>query len=143
MRRDYFTVDVQTDPDDDGHPTVSITYDGPDGLLEERLNTETGTLDASTIDVTFRRQPDSDSGVLSLTNRFTGEYVLETKATFEEISSLVTAAKDRADEDGQYQVRLTGSDGKSLVYEKHTLLVYDHDGGLLRQQSLIPGGVEL
>jgi len=29
------------------------------------------------------------------------------------------------------------------VYDKGTLLVYDADGSLLRQRSLIPGGVEL
>jgi len=38
---------------------------------------------------------------------------------------------------------LTDSDGKSLVYEKEILLVYDEEGSLLRQRSLIPGSVEL
>lgn len=143
MRRDYFTVDVQHDPDDDGTPTVSIDYDGPDGALRERLTTATGgTLDASEIDVAFRRQADSDSGVLSLTNRLTGEFVLEVEAASDDLAALVAAA-ERHDGDGTYEVRLTDSDGKSLVYEMSTLLVYDHDGDLLRQRSLIPGGVEL
>ncbi|WP_135302691.1 DUF5793 family protein [Haloarcula amylovorans] len=142
MRRDYFTVDVQSDPDD-GTPTISIDYDGPAGVLRERLTTGTeGTLDAGEIDVVFRRQADSDSGVLSLTNRLTGEFVLEVSADTDDMTALVTTAEGRED-DGQYEVRLTDSDGKSLVYEKRTLLVYDHDGSLLRQRSLIPGGVEL
>ncbi|MDS0276858.1 DUF5793 family protein [Halomicroarcula sp. S1AR25-4] len=143
MRRDNFTVDIDSKPDDDGTPTISIDYDGPSGALRERLTTTTdGTLDADEIDVAFRRQAGADSGVLSLTNRLTGEFVLEVAAAVDEMQALVTAA-ERRDDDGEYEVRLTDSEGKSLVYEKRTLLVYDHDGSLLRQQSLIPGGVEL
>ncbi|WP_276271645.1 DUF5793 family protein [Haloarcula litorea] len=143
MRRDYFTIDVQHDPDDEGTPTVSIDYDGPDSALRERLTTATGgTLDASEVDVAFRRQADSDAGVLSLTNRLTGEFVLEVEAATDDLAALVDAA-ERREGDGSYEVRLTDGDGKSLVYEKSTLLVYDHDGDLLRQRSLIPGGVEL
>ncbi|MFC7077599.1 DUF5793 family protein [Haloarcula halophila] len=140
MRRDYFTVDIESESPD-GTPTVRIDYDGPDGELRERLTTGADVLDASEIDVTFRRQPDASTGVLSLTNRLTGEYVLEANATTELVDSLIEAAEDR--EDGHYEVRLTDSTGKSRVYEKRTLLVYDHDGSLLRQRSLIPGGVEL
>jgi hypothetical protein len=143
MRRDHFTVEVQSDPDDDGTPTVSIVYDGPSGTLRERLATvDGGTLDASEIDVTFRRQSAEPTGVLSLTNRHTGEYVLEANVDPDELLAVVDAAEAH-DEDGTYEVRLTDSEGKSLVYEKQTLLVYDHDGSLLRQESLIPGSVEL
>jgi len=35
-------------------------------------------------------------------------------------------------------VRLVNADGASTVYDKGTLLVYDADGSLLRQRSLIP-----
>ena len=143
MRRDYFTVAVRSDPPDEGAPTVSIDYDGPAEILGERLTTGSSTLDAGEIDVTFRRQADSDDGVLSLTNRLTGEYILEAAVPADEMDALVEAADDRAEEDAQYELRVTDQAGKSLVYEKHTLLVYDHDGSLLRQQSLIPGGVEL
>ncbi|MBV0923161.1 hypothetical protein KTS45_03015 [Halomicroarcula limicola] len=141
MRRDHFTVDVESEHD--GTPTISIDYDGPADGLRERLTTGTdGTLDAGEIDVVFRRQADSDGGVLSLTNRLTGEFVLEVPADTDDVTALVSAAEGRED-DGRYEVRLTDSDGESLVYEKRTLLVYDHDGSLLRQRSLIPGGVEL
>lgn len=142
MRRDNFTVDIDSEPDD-GTPTISIDYDGPSGTLRERLTTTTdGTLNADEIDVTFRRQAGADSGVLSLTNRLTGEFILEVVADTEAMQALVSAA-ERHDADGEFEVRLTDGDGKSLVYEKRTLLVYDHDGSLLRQRSLIPGGVEL
>lgn len=143
MRRDYFTVDVQTEPSDDGPPTITIGYSGPAGGLRERLSAEDGTLDASEVDVTFRRQPGETDGVLSLAARVTGEYILEAMAPADEVLELVTAAESSGDDDGTYEVRLTDSEGKSLVYEKRTLLVYDHDGSLLRKQSLIPGGVQL
>ncbi|MFC6865397.1 DUF5793 family protein [Halomicroarcula sp. GCM10025817] len=141
MRRDYFTVDVEPDPTDGGKPTIRIDYSGPTEGLRERLSTATGTLDADEIDVTLRRQPGDEDGVVSLSTRLTGEYILEAAAPTEAILALVSAAEDR--EDGTYEVRLTDSEGQSIVYEKRTLLVYDHDGSLLRSQSLIPGGVQL
>mgnify|MGYP000041246912 FL=1 len=141
MRRDYFTVDIQASATDNDDPTIAIVYDGPTGELRERLSkVDDGTLDGEEIDVTFRRQPESD-GVLSLTNRLTGEYIFEATAPTAEIDALVSTAD--AQEDPQFTVRLTDDEGESRTYEMRTLLVYDHDGSLLRGQSLIPGGVEL
>jgi VCBS repeat-containing protein len=141
MRRDYFTVDIQASATDNDDPRIAIVYDGPTGALRERLNkVDGGTLDGEEIDVTFRRQPESD-GVLSLTNRLTGEYVFEATAPTADIDALVSAAD--AQEDPQFTVRLTDGEDESRTYEMRTLLVYDPDGSLLRGQSLIPGGVEL
>jgi len=143
MRRDYFTVEVQSDPDDDVMPTISIDYDGPSGSLRERLTTADGSiLDGDELDVTFRRQTDEEQGVLSLTNRLTGDFVLEATVDPREVLDLVDAAQSRPGE-SRFELRLTDGEGKSLVYEKGTLLVYAHDGNLKRQESLIPGGVEL
>jgi len=139
MRRDYFTVDVQQRSEDDG-PTIGIEYDGPSGELHDRLRRGGSTLDADDIDVTFRRQPDTETGVLSLTDRVTGEFILEVTADIAAMDELVETAQNH---DGEYAVELTDDDGKSLLYSKETLLVYDHDGSLLRQRSLIPTGVEL
>jgi len=139
MRRDYFTVDVKQRPAD-GSPTISIDYDGPAGVLRDRLRRAGTTLDADDIDVTFRRQPDTETGVLSLTDRVTGDFVLEVTAGSQAIDELVETAQNQ---DGEYAVGLTGDDGSSLSYTKETLLVYDHNGSLLRQRSLIPTGVEL
>jgi len=141
MRRDYFTVDIQASATDNDDPMLAIVYDGPTGALRERLTkVDGGTLDGEEIDVTFRRQPESD-GVLSLTNRLTGEYVFEATAPTGDIDALVSAAD--AQEDPQFTVRLTDGEDESRTYELRTLLVYDPDGSLLRGQSLIPGGVEL
>jgi VCBS repeat-containing protein len=141
MRRDYFTVDIQASAADNDDPLIEIVYDGPTGALRERLSkVDGGTLDGEDIDVTFRRQPETD-GVLSLTNRLTGEYVFEATAPTADIDALVSTAE--AQEDPQFTVRLTDGEGESRAYELRTLLVYDPDGSLLRGQSLIPGGVEL
>ena len=142
MRRDYLTVDIDPDPSD-AIPTMAIDYDGPSGGLRDRLtSTADATFESGELDVAFRRQRGEDAGVLSLTDRLTGEFILEVTVPEPELARLVDAAQD-TDTDGEYAVRLTDSEGKSLVYEKRTLLVYDHDGGLLRQRSLIPGSVEL
>ncbi len=136
MRRDYFTVDFRHEPTE-GIPTLSIDYDGPTGELRDRL---ASTGESDELDVAFRYQADADTGVLSLTDRMTGEFVFEVTAPVERVNGLVNAAEDG---DGEYEVRVTDGDGKSLVYEKQALLVYDADGNLLRQRSLIPGSVEL
>jgi len=142
MRRDYFTVDFRLESDD-GIPAIQIAYDGPPGGLRDRLaSTAESTLESSDIDVAFRHRVEDDSGVLSVTDRVTGEFVFEVDASVDRIEALVDVAQ-RRDGDGQYEVRLTDTDSKSLVYDKQTLLVYDHDGSLLRERSLIPGSVEL
>lgn len=143
MRRDYFTIDIRPEPGDDGIPTIAIEYNGPSGGLRDRLTqTAEGTLDSSELDVAFRHQAASESGVLSLTDRMTGEFIFEVAAPVEAMDALVSAAQGH-DNDGKYEVRLTDSDGKPPVYEKEILLAYDEAGNLLRQRSLIPGSVEL
>lgn len=144
MRRDYFEVDMRNvDENEREPPVVTVTFDGPDGLLADRLVTADGTLDADEIDVTFRRTETDDVGVLSVSNRITGEFVLEANADVETVRALVDAARSRADGEPRYRVRVTDADGKSTVYDKETLLVYDREGSLRRGESLIPGGVEL
>ena len=154
MRRDYFTLDV--DPSgDDGRPTVTIEFDGPAGPFKERLTDETGSLlNAGQVDVSYRLHaaemtPDA-AGVLSLTNRVTGDYVLEVNVNAEIVLDLVEAARvngngtEEGDEaEGSYRVVVATEDGLQLVHDKSTLLVYDEGGEVLRGHSLIPSGVEL
>ena len=145
MRRDYFDIDVSgtEEPSADG-PVLAIDYDGPDGLLADRLTSDDGTLDAGELDVTYRtKAPDGGdgTGVLSIGNRLTGEDVLEVNVEPAVIESVVRAAGDG--EDTRYRLRLTDAEGKSTVYDKEILLVYDESGSLSRGRSLIPGGVEL
>jgi len=143
MRRDYFEVECSGVDESNDRPVIAITYDGPTGLLTERLSAADGTLDASELDVAYRQTAEGDetAGVLSIANRITGDFVLETNVESATIESLVGAAGDG---DGtSYQIRLTDGDGKSTIYDKEILLVYDESGSLCRGESLIPGGVEL
>lgn len=159
MRRDYFDANVDDDDEQDW-PVIAISFDGPSGLLSERLATEDGPLESGEIDVTYRltngenegertesgtdESGPAESGVLSVANRLTGEFVLEVRVDPEAVSDLVRASKETDGEDGsRYRLRLVDASGKQTVYDKGTLLVYDADGSLLRQRSLIPGGVEL
>jgi len=146
MRRDYFEVEFRAvEEGADERPAIVIEYDGPDGMLADRLTADEGTLDASEIDITYRTTPTGgeggQSGVLSITNRITGDFVLEANVDSGAIESLVAAATET--DDTSYRIRITDSEGKSTVYEKELLLVYDESGSLRRSESLIPGGVEL
>ncbi|PSP93907.1 hypothetical protein BRC91_07500 [Halobacteriales archaeon QS_4_62_28] len=146
MRRDYFEVESNAvEEGTDERPAIVIEYDGPDGMLADRLTADDGTLDASELDVTYRTTPaggsDGQSGVLSITNRITGDFVLEANVDPESIESVVSAATET--DDTSYRIRITDSEGKSTIYGKELLLVYDESGSLRRSESLIPGGVEL
>ncbi|MFB6172587.1 MAG: DUF5793 family protein [Haloarculaceae archaeon] len=150
MRRDYFTLTIRR-PDGEGSagaPTLLVDFDGPVPDLEERLEGRDGPLDAGSLDVNFRLvssiDADDAAGVLSVTNRITGEFVLELNAKADEVLSFVDAARTLDDaDDGHYRLVIR-ADGETLgTYEKSTFLVYDVDSGLIRQHSLIPSGVEL
>ena len=156
MRRDYFDLTVEGVGDDAGSrspPLVRIDFHGPEELLRERLSggeSDGGDLlTADEIDVAFRlREPlgeaDDPEGVVGVTNRYTGDFVLELNETATDVLPFIHAARDATDDgDAQYRVEID-VDGERLVdYDKDTFLVYDHEGNLLRSESLIPSGVEL
>lgn len=156
MRRDYFTLEADHDDpdawgDEPAVPTVTVSFEGPSGELTDRLTDAEGDqLDAADLDVAYRLQDPVDGpdarGVVSVTNRHTGEFILELNAEAEDVLGFVKAARaygKRTDGDARYRVRLVIDDEAWGVYEKSTFLVYDRDGSLLRQHSLIPSGVEL
>ncbi|MFB6092012.1 MAG: DUF5793 family protein [Haloquadratum sp.] len=158
MRRDYFELDVENiewvnEDGDPRKPRVRINFHGPREVLEERLSDpDGGYLDAGGTDVAFRLQDSLDepdaSGVVSVTNRITGEFVLELNESADDVLTFIRAAReygrDAADtDDGRYRVEVRIDGEEAVVYEKQTFLVYDADGNLLRSHSLIPSGVEL
>lgn len=147
MRRDHFTLAARGVDGEDAQPTLGIEYNGPEETLTSQL-TESGTrLSAVDIDAAFRlKEPiDSDeaTGVFSLTHRVTGEYLLEANGPASEVLDLVDAARNGAEEDADYRIHIEREEGEPISYELDRLLVYDANGGLLRQHSLIPSGVEL
>jgi len=146
MRRDYVTLNLRHTGAGDELPTVELTVNETPDLLDERLVTTEGErIDADGLDVAFRLQTPVDdedtAGVFSLSNRITGEYVLEVNADATAVLELVDGAREGAD--GSYRI-VVRRDGETVAtYEKGMLLVYDDEGNLLRGHSLIPSGVEL
>jgi hypothetical protein len=157
MRRDYFTLDVHDiDWVDTGEeptqPLVRIDFHGPHDSLTERLTTREGTqLPASEIDVAFRLVDslgdDDAGGVVGVTNRVTGEFIIELNESAADVLRFIKAAREYGRstdaDDGRYRVEISIDGDDFAVYEKQTFLVYDAEGNLLRSESLIPSGVEL
>jgi hypothetical protein len=159
MQRDRFTLEVNhVDWAESGgeprRPTVVIDVEGPDGEREirERLASPDGDLlDADETDVAFRLtderdRPDDANGVVGVTDRLTGDFVLELNETAEDVFEFIHAARrygEAAAEDGQYRVVIKADGEEIATYDKATFLVYTREGELLREHSLIPSGVEL
>lgn len=132
-------------------PTLSVRLAEGSETLVERLQTKGGEpLDADETDVTFRlhdeAEHDDARGVVAVTNRITGEYVLECNAAASEVLEFVRAARRYGEETGEtalYRIELSAGEETIAVYEKRVLLVYGQAGELLREHSLIPSGVEI
>jgi len=149
MRRDHFTVAARhVSPEASPEPTLTIEYTGPEETLTEQLTDTAGELFvAEDVDAAFRLQDDRTdedaTGVFSLTHRITGGYLLEVNADADVVLSLIDAARERTEDDASYRIRIERAEEEPLIYEMDALLVYDSEGDLLRQHSLIPSGVEL
>jgi len=156
MRRDHFelaahNVDWVETGDAPAEPRVVIDFDGPEETLTDRLKDPEGNLlEASETDVTFRLQDPLDepdaTGVVSVTDRITGDFLLELNEDADDVLRFVRAAREygqSTDDGGRYSVVIR-IDGETVAtYSKSTFLVYDANGSLLRSKSLIPSGVEL
>lgn len=156
MRRDYFTLRVRDfewieQGGSPARPTVVIDFEGPASLLRNRISgDDRDPIERMDIDVTFRFQTSIDTaegrGVVSVTDRVTGEYILELNAQAEQIFSFIRAAREYGDHSGtddRYGIEIRIGGDAIITYDKRTFLVYTQDGNLLREQSLIPSGVEL
>lgn len=138
MRRDYFTLDVTIE--EETKPRITVNFDGPVESFEDRLT----PLDAGQIDIAYRLLDDSmavgESGVLAVTDRVTGDFILECNADAGTIARLVDAAKGN---DGCYRFSVRSNERELLSGDRSIFLVYSTEGDLLRQHSLIPSGVEM
>ena len=157
MRRDYFTLDVDNlDRDagdgEPGKPVVHIDFHGPEELLRERLTDPDGEfLSAKQTDVAFRFRESVDdpdaTGVVGVTDRITGDFILELNEDAEDVLRFIRAAREygqsTGDKDGRYRIEISIDGEDAISYEKGTFLVYDTEGNLLRGKSLIPSGIEL
>ena len=154
MRRDYFTLTVDGASGEGARrPVVTIDYEGPADQLETRMTKGGSLLGDDEVDVGYRLQDSSEGGreedaggVLAIADRVTGEYVLELNAEADDVFAFVEAAKEygqTADAEDRYRIVLESGGDHLATYDKSTLLVYNHEGELLRSRSLIPSGVEL
>jgi hypothetical protein len=149
MRRDHFTVATRNvGTDETGRPTLDVEYTGPSETLTDQLTDDTDELySADAIDAAFRLQGTLDTeditGVFSLTQRITGEYLLEFNADAAAVLNLVRTVRDIDEDDASYCLEIERADDEPICYELDALFVYDENGDLLRQHSLIPSGVEL
>jgi hypothetical protein len=150
MRRDYFTLSTTgATADESGRPVIRVTYEGPRSELETRLDPEDRVIDDDGIDVTYRIRDAAGTdvmGVLAVTDRVTGEYILEVDVDADSIFAVTAEASDRSDHDGIGGYRLvieTDGEERLAAYDKSTLLVYGEGGEILRDRSLIPSGVEI
>ncbi len=156
MRRDYFSLEVRnvewvSEGGEPARPTVTIAFEGPADPLQERLTDASGDyLGPDDVDIAFRLQGPVDDpdtrGVVGVARRLTGDFVLELNEQVGAVFEFLTAARrygeSAANSEGEYAVAVdTGEE--TISFEKQTFLVYDEDGNLLRQHSLIPSGVEL
>ncbi|WP_255169730.1 DUF5793 family protein [Natrononativus amylolyticus] len=156
MRREHFTLTVRNVDwvETDGEPrkpSVSIEFTGPSAILRDRLTAPEGDLlEASETDVALRLQgplEEDVAGVVSVTDRVTGDFVLELNEDAADVLTFIRAARrygeSDSDDEGRYVVDILLDGDRLTTYEKRTFLVYDDEGSLLRQHSLIPSGVEL
>lgn len=143
MRRDDVAVAVDVDGGDtDGLPALRIRVEGTEDSLPRALRElGAGRLTGDDVDVALRRG-DGEEAVLSIARRLTGEFLLEANVPAADIAALVDAATARSD-GTRYVVVIEGEGLERRSFENQTLLVYDTDGNLERDASLIPSGVEL
>lgn len=159
MRREQFDLEISNvdwiNGDSDPRlPTLGIHFDGEASTLRDELSKTTDDAESARepreIDITVRLHGSPDDGkaggVVAVTDRVTGEYILELHVDADDVLTFITAARrygEQMDNTARYSVQLSAADGEAGVYEKRTLLVYGDDGELLRQYSLIPSGVEI
>lgn len=153
MRRDNVTLEVSNvswleGNGDPQQPVLTVAAEDDVAGLHDRLHRDDGTIDASDVDVTFRfhGNPEEATGVMAITDRLTGEFVLEVTTPGEDVIEFVSAARRYAEGtqgDARYRTLVRSGDETLVDLEKRTLLVYAEGGELLRQHSLIPSGVEI
>ncbi|MFB6119746.1 MAG: DUF5793 family protein [Halobacteriaceae archaeon] len=157
MRREDLTLNVrdvgwiETDGEP-RQPTVVVGVDSEaDADVRDRLTAPSGDLlDSEQTDVAFRLLGPVDdpgtTGVVSVTDRVTGDFILELNEDADDVLRFIRAARrygEHTDGDGEYRVVIRIGGEEVVTYEKNTFLVYNETGELLRQHSLIPSGVEL
>lgn len=127
-------------------PVLRFAFDGSRDSIGQRLLRR--LRDDTTSDdmvVSHRRGPTGRRGVLSISDRVTGRYLLEADVKIGLIPEFVNAVSRYADDTGsdrRYRVEIDANDGSVTGFETGLLLLYDEQT-LLHESSLVPASVEL
>lgn len=131
-------------------PVLHLRFSGHSNELMAQLpNTGTGNEYPEDIDVAFQLQAppdDSDaSGDLTVSDRLTGEYIIEFEVAAKRVFEFVRSVHEYADVTGNevsYIVSLDAEDGTAMEFQNQVLIVRTTDGELYRTLSLIPTWVD-
>lgn len=154
MDREQLSITVQHtdegDTDSSKQPLLCITCHGPASDLNDALPTPDGEISGECIDVAVRLQPpvenEPERAVLSLSQRVTGQFILEAPLKTPRLWEFIDAANQYAaavNTEHCFSLRVQTHDEHVAIHDKRTLLVYDSNGVLLRTQSLIPHSIEI
>jgi hypothetical protein len=131
-------------------PTLRITFDGSSSECRDHLD-ETSLVRGmpATVDVTFRLQADQDGlnvdGILAVANN-RGDYIVECEGHGGQVLKIVDVANqyaDRLNDIGQYELCIEANDGLVKRWIEVALILYSAEGKVLREQCLIPPGLEV
>lgn len=86
---------------------------------------------------------DSFDGRLSITNRVTGEYILEGTVAFQDMKDFAVRAKEygQRTETIPYAVELQCADEETRQLPQRVFLMYNAEGDVIRELSVIPQDV--
>lgn len=132
-------------------PCIVIVFDGPMRKMVERLkHNDREGFSSADLEVHHRFQasehPQGTSGVLAITDRVNGEYVLEVNTSTEFVEEFVSAMTEymkETDTGPRYRVEARASGKRVASFETELFLVYEPGGQLLRSLSLVPDGIEI
>lgn len=132
-------------------PRLRLHLSMPEEVLADRFRNPAGSAyRPEDLDVYFRECSSTratvSTGVLTVSDRLTGDLLIEGTISSTVIERLVYAVHQRADRASDpptYVVELVVHGDDVAAFEKQALLVYDSDGNLLRERSVIPTHIEL
>lgn len=131
-------------------PILKITFDGSSSECLEHLseNSLIGRMPARA-DVTFRLQAEQDGlnvdGILGVANS-RGEYIVECEGHGGQVLEIVDVANqyaDRLNDVGRYELWIEAKDGLIKRWVEVALILYSAEAEILREQSLIPPGLDI
>jgi hypothetical protein len=131
-------------------PLLKITFDGSISECHKHLS-ETSLVRQmpSTVAVTFRLQAEQDGlnvdGILGIANT-RGDYIIECEGHGGQVLEIVDVANqyaDRLNDMGQYELWIEANDGLVKRWVEVALILYSAEGKVLREQCLIPPGLDI